>query len=157
MIVNQLKDFYIYHFGNGNEEVEYLKDETLVQCLLSRKWDEALDYCYQKNYSSIFKLIYLYTEAKFLIDRIVEFEKTVLDNCGKVCKPKWNGKWLDLDIISINITDENRIKYKEKIDMISFIVNCRGYSRHIFTNNKFYYYFLNDKYSDRIMDILREM
>ena len=114
-------------------------------------------YSYQSDNVNVFKLIYLLTKSKFPIDYIVEMEQEIGGKCGKVCKPVWGPKGMELEILSYNVSDEIRAKYGKKMDMISFVVRCRGYSMHIFLNNKFYYYFKIDKYGDRIKDIIREM
>jgi hypothetical protein len=153
--MNDYIDIYKSYFGENT--VYQLTDNYLQNLINNNKFDEALEYCYSNDYSSIFKCLYLLTEAKFPIQFVLDFEKNVFDKCGKVCKPNVTNNKMNLEIINLNISDEIREKYREKIDMISFIINCRGYSRHIYTKNKFYYYFLRNKYSDRIKDILREM
>jgi len=141
---------------------EYFKDEPIIDeqiksYLIIGNWDEALKYAYNTDNVNIFKLIYLMTSAKFPIDYIVEMESIIADTCGQVCKPRWNGKGIDLEVLNYVISDKYKEKYSKKLDMIKFIINCRGYSMHVYTGNKFYYYFKIDKYSDRIVDILREM
>ncbi len=153
-------ELYKTYFNKSfDEELNRLiSDSTLLDFLIKYEWDKALDYCFKNELANSFKLIYLFTGAKFQIDHIVDMEKLLSEKCGKVCKPKWNstGTGFDLELLSLNISDEFREKYQLKMNMISFVVNCRVYSRHIYTSNKFYYYFLKDKYSDRIQDILRE-
>jgi hypothetical protein len=151
-MINQYIEFYKDCF---NEEPN-IDDELKIK-LTNSEWDEALKYSYKTDNVKIFKLIYLLTKSKFPIDYIVEMEKEIGEKCGKVCKPVWGPKGLELEILSYNVSDEIREKYGKKMDMISFVVRCRGYSMHIFLNNKFYYYFKLDKYGDRIKDIIREM
>ncbi len=151
-MIEQYIELYKEYF---NEEPDI--DDELKKKLLNSEWDEALKYTYQTDNVKVFKLIYLLTKSKFPIDYIVEMEKEIGGKCGKVCKPVWGPKGMELEIMSYNVSDEIRSKYGKKMDMISFVVRCRGYSMHIFLNNKFYYYFKLDKYGDRIRDIIREM
>ena len=86
-----------------------------------------------------------------------DIEQKIAEDCGTICKPRWNGKWMELQIDKVVLSEENKKKYGAKLDMIRFILNCRNYSQHIYTGCKFYYFFKLDKYKDRILDILREM
>jgi hypothetical protein len=152
-------ELYKTYFNSNDKELNnIITDFTLLDFLSKCNWDEALNYCFKNDLINSFKLIYLFTSAKFQINHIVEMENILAEKCGKVYKPKWNSTCtgFDLELLSLNISDEFREKYQLKMNMISFIVNCRVYSRHIYINNKFYYYFLKDKYTDRIQDILRE-
>jgi hypothetical protein len=147
-----LTDIYKYHF-NDTPEV----DDTLKEYLLLSNWQSALEYCYSTERVNIFKCLYLYTDCKFNIDFMVQMEQIIATEMGNICKPRWNGKWMELEVTNIILSEENKKKYGKKMDMIRFIANCRSYSRHIYTGCKFYYYFKRDKYEDRIRDILREM
>ena len=142
---------------NSHFDGEPTIDNTLKSYLLSSNWQAALEYCYTTERVEIFKCLYLYTDCKFPVNFMVEMEQIMATEMGNICKPRWNGKWMDLEVTSIILTEENKKKYGKKMDMIGFITNCRSYSRHIYTGCKFYYYFKRDKYGDRIVDILREM
>ena len=150
--MDQYIDYYISIF---KEEPNL--DIELKEYILQSKWEEALIYCFEIENINIFKMIYLFTGCKFPIQKISEIEKKISEECATICKPKWNGTWLDIEIDKVVLSEENKKKYGTKLDMIRFILNCRSYSQHIYTGCKFYYFFKLDKYKDRILDILREM
>jgi hypothetical protein len=144
-------DYYIAIFKE-----EPVVDNILRNYILDSKWEEALLYCFETENINLFKMIYLFTGCKFPIQTISDIEQKIAQDCGTICKPRWNGKWMELEIDKVVLSEENNKKYGAKLTMVRFILNCRSYSRHIYTGCKFYYFFKLDKYKDRILDILRE-
>ncbi len=149
--MDQYIDYYIAIF---NEEP--ILDSVLRNYILESKWEDSLVYCFETENINLFKMIYLFTGCKFPIQLISDIEHKISEECTTICKPKWNGKWMDIQIDKVVLSEEKKKKYGAKLDMIRFILNCRDYSQHIYTGCKFYYFFKFDKYKDRIMDILRE-
>ena len=96
------------------------------------------------------------TDSLFPIDYMVEMDKIMSEKFGNVCKMRWNGKSMDLEVIKVNLSEENKKLYSRRMDMIGFVAKCRDYSEHLYKNCKFFYRFKKNKYGDRIGDIIRE-
>jgi hypothetical protein len=127
----------------------------IINFINTHKFDDALKYCYDNDLLDEFKVIYLYTNAKFPIQTIIDMQTLIETNSAKTYNAKFDSaNGLSLDLTNIILNEKFAEEYKYKLKMIKFVTELRGYSEHIYIGNKFYYRFLKNKYEDRIKGFL---
>jgi hypothetical protein len=144
--LDMLKTIYSSFFDISSLQL----DEHLIHLFEQEKFQEALEHCYTFDIEPLFRLIYLLTNVKFPIEFIISIQKEISENSGEVLSFGQSGEQLQ----KLNVPPSIFTKISTKVHMINFIIECRRFSKHQFYNGKFYYTFDQQRYSNRIKDLI---